>query len=182
LLTKAAVAGHRSVRRKTRHPRLLPGRCQLRGQVGSRPDVHLVRGLAMESRMGHLGIFREPTRPESVHDDYGPELDRTDVGCAGLRRLQVKTNSASPRAMSMIVRFFDVAPPRAQPHPPELPPAVEPPLPELPPAPPELGVPPEPEPVLPPAEGLPPVPTAPPDPWAPPVPFGLPPVALPPLA
>ena len=56
LLTKAAVAGHRSVRRKTRRPRLLPGRCQLRGQVGSSAEVHFVRCLAREGRVWHLGV------------------------------------------------------------------------------------------------------------------------------
>jgi len=56
LPTKAAVAGHRSVRRKTCRARLLSGRRQPRGQVGSRAEVDLVRGLAMECRMRHSGV------------------------------------------------------------------------------------------------------------------------------
>jgi len=56
LLTAALVASHRPVRCETVRPRLAPGHRQLRRQVGSGAKVHLVRGLAGEGRMWHLGV------------------------------------------------------------------------------------------------------------------------------
>jgi len=54
--TDAAIARHRSVSRKTCSPSSASGRCQFSGQVGSRAEVHLVRGLAEKGWMGHLRV------------------------------------------------------------------------------------------------------------------------------
>lgn len=56
LLTLAALARQATVRRQTRGSRELPGRCEFRRQRGGRSKVHLVRRLAREGRMWHLGI------------------------------------------------------------------------------------------------------------------------------
>ena len=56
LLSAALAASHRAVRCETLRPRLAPGRRQLRRQVDSGAKVHLVRGLARECRVRHLGV------------------------------------------------------------------------------------------------------------------------------
>ena len=55
-LATALAASHRAVRCKTLRPRLAPGRRQLRRQVDRGAKVDLVRGLAGEGRMWHLGV------------------------------------------------------------------------------------------------------------------------------
>ena len=94
------------------------------------------------------------------------------------RRRRARGASASPRLSRANPRsLFEGVLPRVQLHPRV---AESFPADELPVVPPLLVAPPELLPVLPPVEDLPPLPTEPP--WAPPVPFGLPPLALPPLA
>ena len=74
LLTAAQVAGHRPVRCKTLRPRFAPGCRQLRRQVDRRAEVHLVRGLAGERRMWHLGVvLLDEERHESAETLYRVE-------------------------------------------------------------------------------------------------------------
>ena len=56
LLTDALIAGHGPVRCETLSPRLASGRSQFSGQVDRCAEVHFVRGLTGECRMGHLGV------------------------------------------------------------------------------------------------------------------------------
>ena len=77
--TDAAIARHRSVCRETCRPSLASGHGQFSGQVGSRAEVHLVRGLAGKGRMGHLGVVL-----------FNEELHQGAQSCEGIQRVEVQ--------------------------------------------------------------------------------------------
>jgi hypothetical protein len=78
LLADAMVAGQRSVGGETRGSRLVPGRSKLGRQVDGHAKVHLIRRLAREGRMWHLGVVLLDVLCRAP--DYAEQVDHSRRG------------------------------------------------------------------------------------------------------